>query len=154
MLNHSRRILIALLVLPALLLVRPSAARAEEMTCTPQPVTVDVKPVDAVNKINLSSRGMLPVAVLSTLDFDVSLFLPEMAHLNDASAPMDCSGAAAVRWAYTDVNSDGRVDLLFFFRVPDLTLTANTSEVMLMAHGMYSGTEIHIMGTDAVIVKQ
>lgn len=151
----TRKISIALLVLPLLFLARPSAARAEEMTCpTPLPVVVDVKPADAVNQIKLSSRGVLPVAVLSTADFDASMFMPMMAHLNDAMAPMDCSGAAAVRWSYSDVNGDGLVDLVFFFRVQDLTLTSSTTEVMLMSHGMYGGAEVHIMGTDAVIVRQ
>ncbi len=154
MMNQSRKILIALLVLPALLLVRPSTVRAEEMTCNPVPVVVDVKPGDTVNKINLSAKGLLPVAVLSTPDFNAASFVPEMAHLSDAAAPMDCSGAAAVRWAYTDVNGDGLVDLVFFFRVQDLTLSSSTTAVMLMAHGTYAGEMLHIMGTDAVVVKQ
>jgi hypothetical protein len=68
-----------------------------------------------------------------------------------APAPMDCSGTEATRWKYSDVNGDGRVDLVFFFPVQKLTLTTSTMEVMLMAH---SQEGVHIMGTDAVIVKQ
>jgi hypothetical protein len=155
MLTLYRKISIALLVLPLLFLAQPSAALAEEMTCpTPLPVVVDVKPADAVNQIKLSGRGLVPVAVLSTADFDASMYMPMMAHLSDATAPMDCSGAAAVRWSYSDVNGDGLVDLVFFFRVQDLALTTGTTEVMLMSHGMYGGEEVHIMGTDAVIVRQ
>jgi hypothetical protein len=154
MINLSRKITVAFLVLQAVLLASPAAVHAQEMTCpTPLPVLIDVKPAETVDKINLSSKGLLPVAVFGTQDFDASLFTPMMAHLNDATAPMDCSGAAAVRWTYTDVNGDHLVDLVFFFRVQDLTLTANTTEVMLMAHGMYGAEEIHIMGMDAVIVK-
>ena len=150
-----RKISIAFLVLPLLFLARPSAAQAEEMTCpTPMEVIVDVKPADAVNQIKLSARGLVPVAVLSTPDFDASLFVPMMAHLHDATEPMDCSGAAAVRWNYSDVNGDGLVDLVFFFRAQDLTLTPATTAVMLMAHGTYGGEEIHIMGMDAVIVRK
>ena len=149
--NLYRKLLTVLLVLQALLLASPSAARAQEMTCpTPLPVSINVKPADAVNKINLTSRGLLPVAVLSTADFDASQFMPMMAHLHDATEPMDCSGAAAVRWAYSDVNGDGLVDLVFFFKVQDLSLTSSTTEVMLMAHNEEA---IHIMGTDAVTVK-
>lgn len=149
------KISIVFLVLPLLFLARPSAVRAEEMTCpTPLSVVVDVKPADAVNQIKLSARGLVPVAVLSTQGFDASLYMPMMAHLSDATAPMDCSGAAAVRWSYSDVNGDGLVDLVFFFRVQDLTLTTGTTEVMLMSHGMYGGEEVHIMGMDAVIVRQ
>ena len=150
----TRKISVAFLILPLLFLARPSAVRAHEMTCpTPLPVLVDVKPADAVNVIKLSYRGLLPVAVISTEDFDASLFMPMMAHLSDATAPMDCSGATAVRWSYSDVNADGRVDLVFFFRVQDLAFTTSTTEVMLMSHGTYGGEEVHIMGMDAVIVK-
>jgi hypothetical protein len=152
--NHLyRKILIAFLVLPALFLASPAATALAEDCPTPLPVVIDVKPGDAVSKINLSARGLLPVAVLSTADFDARLFQPEMAHLNDATAPMDCSGAAAVRWSFSDVNRDGLVDLVFFFRVQDLTLTSSTTEVMLMAHGIYGGGEIHIMGTEAVNLR-
>ncbi len=113
--NLIHKISIAFLVLPLLFLARPSAARAQEMTCpTPLEVVVDVKPADAVNHDQaVLPGGLLPVAVLSTQDFDASLFVPMMAHLSDATAPMDCSGAAAVRWSYSDVNGDGRVDLAF-----------------------------------------
>jgi hypothetical protein len=154
MTNLSRRIWVAWLVLPALLLVHPSSARAEEMVCSPVAVVVDVKPGDSVNKINLSARGLLPVVVLSTPEFEAGSFAPEMAHLSDATAPMDCSGAAAVRWADADVKGDGLVDLVFFFRVQDLALSGDTTKVILMAHGTCGGEELHIMGTDAVIVKQ
>jgi hypothetical protein len=149
--NLYRKVLTALLILQALFVMRPLSVHAEEMTCPPPvEVTIDVKPGDVVDKINLSSRGLLPVAVFGAPDFDASLYTPVMAHLHDASAPMDCSGAEAVRWTYTDVNRDGLVDLVFFFRVQDLTLTASTTAVTLMAH---STEEVHIMGTDTVIVK-
>ena len=152
--NMYRKLLTVSLVLQALFLASPSAAHAQEMTCPPPvPVSVDVKPGDAVSKINLSSNGRLPVAVVSTPDFDAGMFMPMMAHLHDATAPMDCSGAAALRWNYSEVNGDGLVDLVFFFRIQDLALTASSTDVMLMAHGMYGGEEIHIMGMDAVIVK-
>lgn len=132
----------------------PSAAHAQEETCPPpMSVVIDVRPGSDTNKINLSSNGLLPVAVLSTSDFDATSFTPEMAHLSDAAVPMDCAGAAAVRWTYTDVNGDGLIDLLFFFRIQDINLSNSTSEVMLMAHGSYSGITIHIEGMDTVSVK-
>ncbi len=148
----SRTILLVL-VLQALYLASPSIAHADEMTCTPIPVVIDVKPGDSLNKINPSAKGLLPVAVLSTGTFDASQFAPEMAHLSDANSGMGCEGAQAVRWNYEDVNGDGLVDLVFFFKVQDLNLTTSTTAVMLMAHGSYGSTTIHIMGTDAVVVK-
>ncbi len=94
------------------------------------------------------------MAVLSTQDFDARRFTPEMAQSNDATAPMDCSGAAAIRWNYSDVNGDRLLDLVFFFRVQDLSLTGNTTAVTLMGHGSYYlSMMIHIMGTEAVTVR-
>jgi hypothetical protein len=115
-------------------------------------VTIDIKPGSDSNKVKLSSQGLLPVAVLSTTNSDASLFSPAMAHLADATSSTDCSGAAAVRWSLEDVNSDGLPDLIFLFRVQDLSFTGSTTAATLMAHGTYDGTEIHIMGTDTVQV--
>jgi hypothetical protein len=141
------------LALQGLFLVSPSAVQAHEECPAPLTVEIDVKPVGDVNKINLSSRGVIPVAVLSTETFDARLFTPEMAHLSDARTAMGCTGAEAVRWTYADVNGDGRLDLVFFFRVQELDLSSSTTAVTLMAHGAYDSTTLHIEGTDTVIVK-
>ena len=128
---------------------------AQDMSCTDHiPVVIDIKPGSNTNPINLSSNGLLPVAVLTAPDFDASQFMPEMAHLNDANTPMDqgCSGAAALRWVRYDVNKDGKSDLVFYFQIQDLNLTASSTAAMLMAHGSYGGATIHIMGSDIVSV--
>jgi peroxiredoxin len=91
-----------------------SPVAAEEMSCPEHtPVTVDIKPGSYPNTIRLASQGVVPVAVLTTMDFDASQFTPEMAHLNDATTTMStsCGGAMAVRWARDDVNRDGHPDL-------------------------------------------
>jgi hypothetical protein len=152
----KKSILKSLIVVLALQIffASPSVVQAQEETCPPPTaVLIDVKPGSDTNKINLSSHGLLPVAVLSTSDFDARLFTPEMAHLSDAAAPMGCAGAEAVRWTYTDVNGDGLTDLLFLFRVQDINLSSTTTAVMLMAHGTYASTVIHIQGTDSVFVQ-
>ncbi|MGE5221843.1 MAG: hypothetical protein ACM3PY_05360 [Omnitrophica WOR_2 bacterium] len=143
------------LLLGVLVFTGRSTVYAEEMTCpTPTPVTIDIKPGSYPNTIKLSSNGLVPVAVLTTGTFDASLFMPEMAHLNDASAGMaaGCTGAMAVRWDREDVNRDGRMDLVFFFRAQDLTLTTSSTAASLMAHGAYGPTMEHITGTDSVRV--
>jgi hypothetical protein len=63
-----------------------------------------------------------------------------------------CAGAAAIRWSLEDVNNDGLLDLQVFFRIQDLDFDAFTTGAMLMAHGMYNGEDIHIMGMDTVQV--
>ena len=149
------RVVVAILTIQILLPGSPSTVRAEGMTCPPPaPVTIDIKPGNAQNKVKLSSQGVLAVAVLTTHDFDASQFAPEMAHLNDANTAMDaaCTGASAQRWSLDDENGDGRLDLVFFFKTQDLNLTVNSTAATLMAHGSYNGGELHIEGTDSVRV--
>src|SRR5512141_2370512 len=103
-----------------------SPVRAEETTCPEHtPVSIDIKPGGYPNTINLSSRGLLAVAVLTTDTFDASLFMPEMAHLTDAAMNEGCMGATYVRWAREDVNGDGRLDLVFFFAIQSLDFTTS-----------------------------
>ena len=118
-------------------------------------VSIDIKPGSESNPINLDSHGIVPVAVLTTASFDASRFTPEMAYLSDATSAMSagCMGAMAVRWAREDVNNDGQDDLVMFFNVRDLSLTANSTAATLMAHGAYGGTTLHIIGTDTVWIR-
>ncbi len=147
------RTLVAALVLQVLFFDNLSAVRADEMNCPPHTdVTIDIKPGNSQNRIKLSSRGVLAVALLSTQDFDASQFTPEMAHLSDSSIAMTegCTGAVAQRWSLDDENGDGRLDLVFFFKIQDLNLTLSSTEATFMAHGSYPSTAMHIVGTDSV----
>lgn len=153
----SFRIPVIALLLSTLSFPAFSPAHADEMTCPEHtPVTIDIKPGSYPNRITLASLGLVPVAVLTTADFDANQFSPEMAHLTDAANAMTngCAGATAVRWTRGDVNGDGLRDLVFFFNSQDLDLTPSSTAATLMAHGIYGslGT-LHIMGTDSVKVK-
>jgi hypothetical protein len=150
----SLQILIVLLLAGILPIFSWSSVRAEEMSCPPHTsVNIDIKPGSFPNKINLSSNGLVPVAVFATPEFDASHFVPEMAHLSDASSTMMCAGAMPVRWKLDDVNRDGRPDLVFFFSTPDLDFNANSSNAVFMAHGSYNSTTLHIEGADSVLIK-
>jgi hypothetical protein len=147
------RLLVLALLLGALSFQAWSPVSADSMTCpTPTPVTIDIKPGSYPNSINLSSKGVVAVAVLTTPAFDASQFTPAMAHLTDANTTMTmpCTGTMAVRYALEDVNGDGLSDLVFFFKTQDLNLTPSSTAATLMAHGSYSSTTLHIMGTDSV----
>ena len=152
---NLRNICLALLI-TAFSSLAWAPAYAEDMSCPDHtPVVIDIKPGGYPNSINLSSNGLVPVAVITTADFDATLFNPEMAHLSDANTPMTdgCSGAMPVRWALDDVNRDGKKDIVFFFQTQELNLTASSTAATLMAHGSYGGATLHIMGTDTVNVK-
>ena len=68
-------------------------------------VSVDIKPTSCPNPLNLKSKGVLPVAVLGTGDFDVAEIDPEtveLAFFGPGSDPFD-GGVPAERSASEDV---------------------------------------------------
>jgi ELWxxDGT repeat protein len=101
-------------------------------------VIIDIKPGSSPNSINLRSRGRVPVAVLTTANFDASTIDP---------VTVLFAGASPLRWVIEDVDLDGDLDLLFHFKTLELNLDVSSSEAML------SGTTfdcIPILGKDTV----
>lgn len=90
--------------------------------CGDQMVNVDVKPQSCPNPLNLKSKGLLPVAVLGTIDFDVYEIDPSMVtllgvppirwHYEDVSTPV---GESAEECECTEAGPDGYLDLVFQF---------------------------------------
>lgn len=101
-------------------------------------VKLDIKPGSYPNSINLKSRGKVPVAVLTSEDFDASTVNPETVEFADASP---------VRTTLEDVDSDGDMDMLFHFNTQDLNLDENSTEATLTGT-TYGGQPIQ--GTDTV----
>jgi|GEM_PF-2775858 len=62
------------------------------------PVLVDIKPGSDTNPVNVKSRGVLPVALLGSEDFDVRTVDP---------ASIRLAGVAPLRSAYEDVGAPG-----------------------------------------------
>ena len=60
-------------------------------------VDIDIKPGSDPNSINLKSKGVVPVAVLTTPDFDAATVDP---------ATVEFAGASPVRWTMEDVDGD------------------------------------------------
>ncbi|MDO8588278.1 MAG: SUMF1/EgtB/PvdO family nonheme iron enzyme [Armatimonadota bacterium] len=80
------------------------------------PIIIDIRPGSDQNNINLRSRGVVPVAVLTTDEFDASSIDP---------ASCRFAGAAPLRWAMQDVNRDGHQDLILHFDTQHLNLSAD-----------------------------
>lgn len=93
------------------------------VTIYPVPIKIDIKPGSDVNPINLASNGVVPVAVLTTNDFDA---------VNLDPATVTFAGASPVRWVQTDVDLDGDMDLLFHFNTQALKLNSNSTEASLI----------------------
>lgn len=85
-------------------------------------VAIDIKPGTYTNSINLGSRGVVPVAILTTDVFDAVDVDP---------ATVLFAGASPLRWVAKDVDSDGDIDLLFHFKTQDLQLDRSSTEALL-----------------------
>jgi glyoxylase-like metal-dependent hydrolase (beta-lactamase superfamily II) len=101
-------------------------------------VTIDIKPGSKPNSINLRSKGVVPVAVLSTNEFDARALNPETV-LFSASAPK--------KWKQEDIDGDGDIDLIFHFDTQKLNLTASSIEATLTGQTI---DDQEITGTDSV----
>jgi hypothetical protein len=85
-------------------------------------IEIDIKPCSLPNPINLKSKGNVPVAILTTNDFDASTVDP---------ASIVFAGASPLKWHLEDVDCDGDMDLLLHFKTPELELTADSTEAVL-----------------------
>jgi len=113
-------------------------AELEIVSEVPPTPAIDIKPGSDPNSINLKSKGVVPVAVLTTDDFDASTIDP---------GTLFFAGASPVRWTLEDVDDDGDLDLLIHFKTQDLDLDENSTEATLTGK-TYSGQPIE--GTDSV----
>jgi len=115
-------------------------------------VQIDIKPGSSPNSINLGDQGLLPVAILGSMDFDVGEINPETVEIGGITlAKRGSAKAPKLAFSYEDVNSDGYLDMMTFFEVQTLvsdgTLTETTTGLEINAH-LNDGRLIE--GTDSV----
>lgn len=88
----------------------------------PALVEIDIKPGSYPNSINIDSRGVVPVALLSN-GFNVAEIDPALIRFAEARP---------VHWALEDVDGDGNMDMILHFRTQELVgLDENSTEAML-----------------------
>jgi PKD repeat protein len=81
------------------------------------PVAVDIKPGSDPNCFKVGKKGVTPVAILATADFDPTTVDPATVTLGPG-VPNDVS---PIRWSLNkDVNRDGAKDLVFHFSTPEM----------------------------------
>jgi hypothetical protein len=85
-------------------------------------VAIDIKPGTSPNSLNLKSKGVVPVAILSGSTFNVT-----QVNVNTVVF----AGALPEKFSYDDVNADGLTDLVFHFRTQDLQLGATSMTATL-----------------------
>lgn len=108
--------------------------------------TVDVAvsvPVDVIPRnVNPGSKGVTPVVILTTTDFDATTIDPQTVELGPDGAP-PAHGDGHI----TDVDGDGLEDLLLHFRTADSGIRCGDTEVSL--DGQTFGGDA-VTGTDAI----
>jgi hypothetical protein len=107
-------------------------------------VGLDLKPGGAENSFNPRSRGMIGIAILTTPTFDASL-------IDETSLRFGVTGheATAHHAVLEDVDNDGDMDLLVFFRSQTTNIDCDTLFTYLSGE---TSTGQAIAGTDSVAI--
>jgi hypothetical protein len=108
-------------------------------------VSIDIKPGSNPNSVNLGSGGTLPVAILSTLQFDAREVDPLSITL--AGAQVRLKGKGTPMTSIEDVDGDGLLDLVVHVSTEALQLSGSDTEAILCGQ-TFAGKEIR--GTDSV----
>jgi hypothetical protein len=124
----------------------PNAIIAQTVAVFITQVDIDIKPGSDTNPINLKSRGVIPVAILGTTDFDVT----EVDRATLAFGPGGATPAHKALGHVEDVNDDGYDDLISHYRTQETSLSASDTEACVTAT-LIDGTPIE--GCDAVRVR-
>jgi uncharacterized repeat protein (TIGR01451 family) len=134
------------------------------------PVAVDIKPQSCPNPINTKDRGVLPVAILGSAEFDVTTIDP---------ATIQLEGVAPLRWALedtatpfvpiigkcdaydcTEAGPDGYLDLVLQFNVQEVVAAlgeVNDGDVLVLpvtGNLMPDYGSVPIIGEDVVWIRR
>jgi hypothetical protein len=94
-------------------------------------ISIDIKPGSFPNSINLGSNGVVPVAILTTDDFDATTVDPSTVQL--AGADVRVKGKSGNCGCLEDIDGDGDLDLVVQVYTEALDLSAGDVEAVLTA---------------------
>ena len=86
------------------------------------PISIDIKPGSSPNSINIGSKGVTPVAILSNQSFNIK---------NVTTDSLVFAGAKPIKSNYEDVNGDGNLDMVLHFNTQSLQLTSSDTKAIL-----------------------
>ncbi|UCG58356.1 MAG: hypothetical protein JSU70_02385 [Phycisphaerales bacterium] len=107
-------------------------------------VDIDIKPGSYPNSINPEARGVIPVAILTTADFDASSVNPATVALEDVLAKE--KGKSGKYGSLEDVDGDGDLDLVV--QIPNTIDWPDDATEATLTGETWDG--IAIEGTDSV----
>jgi hypothetical protein len=109
-------------------------------------VSIDIKPGSDPNCFNNDGHGVIPVAILSSADFDATLVDPTSVSLNGQGVRI--VGRGNTQAHAEDVNGDGLDDLVV--QIEDVDGTYVEGDTTAELTGLYNG--IPIWGTDTICI--
>ena len=118
-----------------------SAAAAGDQTMK---VLIDVKPGDTPTTLERNREGLVPVAILSTAEFDAITVDPGSVRIGPTGTE-----AEPVRSMQSDANQDKRTDLIVLVRVQDLKLSCVVNVIRLTGK---TASGVAIEGSEAITV--
>jgi hypothetical protein len=110
-------------------------------------VDIDIKPGSFPNSINLTSTGLIPVAILTTDDFDATTVDHTTVFFAGASEAHIKSKSGEVKRHEEDIDGDGDIDLIFHFDIQETSLLC-IDTVAYVTGQTYGG--LPIAGSDSV----
>ncbi|MHC4153844.1 MAG: right-handed parallel beta-helix repeat-containing protein [Planctomycetota bacterium] len=120
-----------------------------DVSCGVLVVAIDIKPGSYPNAINLGSHGLIPVAILSSADFDATTVDPETVEL--AGAGVAVRGKSNKYMAQQeDVNGDGLLDLINHVATENLDPNSLQDGYAVLIGSTFGGEEI--TGTDEITI--
>jgi hypothetical protein len=104
-------------------------------------VTIDIKPGSTTNPINVRSRGVIPVAILTTPAFDATTVDPLTVQFGPGNAT-EAHGQGHV----SDVDGDGDLDLMLHFSTQDAAIPCGATSATLTAPGITASDVVTTTG--------
>ena len=91
-------------------------------------VSIDVKPGDTPTTIEPGRQGMIPIAILSTAQFDASTVDASTIRIGPTGTE-----ATIFRSNMDDVDRDGKIDMLLLVRVQEMAIKCGNTTIILKA---------------------
>jgi hypothetical protein len=113
-----------------------------KLTEGPVEIGIDIKPGSDLNSINTKSRGVIPVAILTSTSFDATGVDPSTVRFGRTGTE-----TSPVRGSMSDVDSDGDLDFLLHFKTQEAGFRVGDSKGIVTGQTLAG---ISFTGSDAV----
>ena len=112
-------------------------------------VAIDIRPGSHPNSINLGSNGLIPVAILSSEEFDATTVDPETVELAGSGVAVRGKGNKYVAHE-EDVNQDDLLDLVVHVETENLDPDSFQDGYATVTGATYDGKDIE--GSDEIVI--